>query len=202
MKGAALIIGIDGWQTYTLPLIRSIQQHEPECEIVLIDNASEAPYPGFGNVGSYRQTKRKCYAAAINRAASYASSPDWYIVLSNDVLCTGPFIHILEKLNPDVVAGPCLKRNEAATYLEGWCVAASKMVWERLGGWDENFQISSWEDVDFSVSAVKAGFLLGHIANFPFVHLDQRQRFGLIPNYWDSERHNIQYFAHKHGLVA
>jgi len=55
--------------------------------------------------------------------------------------------------------------------------------------------------VDFSTSAIKAGFLLAHVP-LPFIHLDQKQRFNVIPNYWDSERHNWQNFAHKHGVVA
>lgn len=205
MNIAALIIGIDGWEQYTLPLVQSIQTHEPDCRIVVIDNASAEPYPTLPYV---HRTERLCYAKAINTAAELARNPewykpffpDWYIVLSNDVLCTGSFGKKLETVHQNVVLGPCLKRNEAATYLEGWCVAASRMVWDRLGGWDENFQVSSWEDVDFSTSAIKAGFMLAHDPTFPFVHLDQKQRFGLIPNYWQSEVHNVGYFARKHGL--
>lgn len=196
---ACLIIGIDGWEEYTLPLIKSIQRHEPACDIVLIDNASDMPYPGVGNVASYR-TERKCYSAAINRAATYANDPDWYIVLSNDVLCTAPFAHLFDNVAPNKVLGPCIKRNEAGPYLEGWCVAASRQTWDALGGWDANYQGSSWEDVDFSTSAIAHGNLLVRVP-LPFVHLDQRQRFGIIPNYWETERANIEYFQKKHGVA-
>lgn len=197
---ACLIIGIDGYETYTLPLIQSIQRHEPECRLIVVDNASEPPYQHLAPNVRVERTERLCYSAAINHAARIAEDADWFLVLSNDVLCTAPFAHLLATVNPDVVLGPCLKRNEAATYLEGWCVAASRLVWERLGGWDEGYQGSSWEDVDFSVSAVEQGFLLA-TAPLPFVHLDQRQRFAVIPDYWSTERANIEYFRRKHGVT-
>lgn len=198
LKVAALIIGIDNWDKYTLPLVESIRQHEPACQVVVIDNASQTPYPALPFV---HRTERLCYAKAINTAARLAGQCDWYIVLSNDVFCTGPFVRTLGKTPVDVVVGPCLKRIDGKLpYLEGWCVVTSGIVWRVLGGWDENFQVSSWEDVDFSTSALKAGYNLVHSADFPFTHLDQKQRFGLIPNYWDSEAHNVRYFMGKHGV--
>jgi GT2 family glycosyltransferase len=202
MRVAALIIGIDGWEKYTRPLIESIQRHEPDCEIVVIDNASKEPYPEWIAVGvpSIVRTERLCYSAAINRAAIFANLADWLIVLSNDVLCTGPFAHVLEDCC-GLVVGPLLCENQGWQYLEGWCVCAPTQVWLDLGGWDENFQVSSWEDVDFSVSAMERGYTVMERRDLPFVHLDQRQRFGIVPNYWESEVHNVSYFRQKHGAA-
>lgn len=205
MRVAALIIGIDGFEKYTLPLIRSIETIEPNCAVIVIDNASQEPYPGQRSGQHHSlvyRSERLCYSAAINTAAKIAGLADWYIVLSNDVLCTGPFIHILEGLSPDTVAGPLLKEVRGWQYLEGWCVCASGKVWQALGGWDEQFQVSSWEDVDFSTTAMEHGYTVMERTDLPFVHLDQRQRFGLVSNYWDSERHNIEYFMRKHGRVT
>lgn len=195
MRIAALIIGIDGWEKYTQPLIHSIQYHEPLCEIVVIDNASEKPYPAFPQVV---RTPRLCYSAAINTAKRLAGEADWYIVLSNDVLCTGPFADTLERMPETWVAGPCLMKNQGWTYLEGWCVCIPAAVWADVGGWDQNFQVSSWEDVDFSTTALEYGYNLAHCPELPFRHLDQRQRFGLVGNYWESEVHNFKYFLSKH----
>lgn len=195
MRVAALIIGIDGWEKYTRPLIESIMLNEPCCKIVVIDNASQERYPILPYV---HRTERLCYSAAINTAKRIAGDADWYIVLSNDVLCTGAFAHILADAS-NIVVGPCLKQNMGWTYLEGWCIAAPHTIWRELGGWDENYQVSSWEDVDFSTSALEHGYNLGHCAEFPFVHLDQRQRFNLVSNYWDSESHNVKYFKRKHA---
>ena len=195
MKVAALIIGIGGWHEYTKPLIDSIHLHEPKCDIVVIDNESVNAYPTLPCV---HRTERLCYSAAINRAKAKAGYADWYIVLSNDVLCTGPFIEIL-KVAPAGVIGPCLKQVHEYQYLEGWCVCAPVQVWESLGGWDENYQVSSWEDVDFSVRASKADYTLYRCADFPFRHLEQMQRFTLVDDYWRSEEHNIRYFQERHG---
>lgn len=199
MKVAAIIIGIDGWETYTLPLIKSIQKHEPACTITVIDNESRQPYSEMAGALTVR-TERLCYSAAINRGKRFAGKADWYIVLSNDVLCTGPFMRTLAEMPECWVAGPCLMKNQGWTYLEGWCVCIPKAVWDDLGGWDENFQISSWEDVDFSTTALEKGYNLAHCPDLPFKHLDQKQRFTIVPNYWESESHNVRYFHKKHGF--
>lgn len=202
MKVAALIIGIDGWEKYTKPLIESINLHEPGCDVYVIDNGSQEPYPEHNGAKIFR-TERLCYAAAINQAASLVnqkSVPDWYIVLSNDVVCTGPFISKLMMLG-DLAIGPEICMEHGQVWLVGWCVAASSRVWKMVGGWDPNFQVSSWEDVDFSTCVVKAGFYVVHDPSFPFKHLDQRQRFTIIEKYWESEVHNRDYFFQKHGAL-
>lgn len=199
MKVAALIIGIDGWEKYTQPLVHSIQYHDPSCEIVVIDNASEKPYPAFPQVV---RTGRLCYSAAINQAYRMAGKADWYVVLSNDVLCTGPFPPMLAEMPDTWVAGPHLMKNQGWTYLEGWCVCIPATVWTDVGGWDENFKVSSWEDVDFSTTALEHGYNLAHCPDLPFKHLDQKQRFNLLPNYWESEEHNVKYFHRKHKKAS
>src|SRR3954465_6155342 len=108
MNIAAIIIGIDGWQRYTMPLVKSIQQHEPDCEILVVDNGSEERYPW--TECQIMRTERLCYSEAINRGHRWINEilefdADWYIVLSNDVLCTGPFAHILEQLDGNDVVG-------------------------------------------------------------------------------------------------
>jgi hypothetical protein len=199
MKVAALIIGIDGWEKYTLPLIESIKCWEPTCNLTVIDNASVDPYPTSSFI---HRTQRLCYSAAINVAHDMGGEADWYIVLSNDVLCTGPFAHMLAEM-PDIwIVGPRLVRNQGWTYLEGWCVCVPATVWDDIGGWDERFQVSSWEDVDFSQMALEKGYNLAHCPELPFKHLDQKQRFTIIPDYWSSERHNLDLFVNKRRLVA
>lgn len=204
---AAIIVGIDGWEQYTLPLIRSIEQHEPDCGYFVIDNASKEPYPYID--GMIREDERVCYSRAINygyNAHAHAvergePAPDWYIVLSNDVLCTGPFIHMLAALPGNVIAGPQLWHEHGYSWLVGWAIACPAKIWNALGGWDEAYKVSSVEDVDFSTCAIEHGFALAHVPELPFVHLEQKQRFGLIPEYWKSEFNNWAYFRRKHAKV-
>lgn len=213
---ACIIVGIDNWQKYTLPLIESIREHEPSCSIVVVDNASSEPYPRIDlplrNLNIHR-TERLCYSAAINYGKScfwmysigstgvHETTYDWYIVLSNDVICTGPFAHMLVEYGDGDIIGPLLKEVYGYPYLEGWAVFIPRRAWDAIGGWDENFKVSSWEDVDFSTSALEKGFGLTEDRRLPFTHLDQKQRFNLIANYWESEAHNQAYFMQKHGSV-
>lgn len=200
---AAIIVGIDGWEQYTLPLIQSIRQHEPSCAIVVVDNASSLPYADqpFWE-GNCLRIARSCYSAAINRGHDYLSKDwnydaDWYIVLSNDVLCTGPFAHILDELGDDSLVGPCLKETHSFQYLEGWCVAVPRRIWDALGGWDERFLGSDWEDVAFSTKARRQGFWL--LEDLPFVHLDQKQRYAIVEDFWGKDAHNRELFMREYG---
>jgi GT2 family glycosyltransferase len=191
----ALIVGIEGWDKYTLPLIESLKEHEPGVQVVVIDNASTEPYPR--NRRNVHRTERLSYSAAINRATLEAKNPDWYLVLSNDVLCTGPFVETLEKSKPCVM-GPCLKKQYRWEYIEGWCVAAHAAAWRAIGGWDGEYEMASWADVDFCASAVKNGYQLKHMPAFPFTHLGQGQRIHL-PRFYEADLRNRQHFLGKWG---
>lgn len=202
---AAIVIGIDGWQEYTLPLIQSIEEHEPWCEIMVIDNCSREPYiPTHNDDFMIHRTDRLCYSAAINTAKGLLDwgdrSFDWYIVLSNDVLCTGPFADLLADLDDNSLVGPCLKETHGFQYLEGWCVAVPRRIWDALGGWDERFLGSDWEDVAFSTKARQQGFWL--LEDLPFVHLDQRQRYHIVEDFWGKDNHNRELFLREYAAVA
>lgn len=196
MKIAALIIGIDGYERYTRPLVESLQRYEPDCQIVVIDNASKEPYPTADYI---HRTERLCYAAAINRAASFAPGVDWYIVLSNDVLCTGRFRTLLHSLPKRAVYGPKLATAAHYQFVEGWCVIIPRPLWDATNGWDENYLVSSWEDVDYSYMALAAGFNVIEIPA-PFIHLDQRQRF-ILPEFAGTHEKNRAYFEGKFGFA-
>lgn len=213
MNIAAIIVGIDGWEQYTEPLIKSLKQHEPEsCVCAIVDNNSKDAYPLFADVGvnivSCALKIRACYSAAINYGKELvdeykgASWADWIIVLSNDVLCTAPFAHILEQYLDNVVVGPLMKDVVGFPYIEGWCVCIPGHVWNTGGGWDENFLGSDWEDVDFSTSAREHGFGLVEDTDLPFVHLDQRQRYYIVDDFAGKNAHNQSYFMQKHAQVT
>lgn len=210
-KIAAIVVGIDGFERYTLPLVESIAKHEPECDIVVIDNKSEEPYPSleespYSNAVVFR-TKRLCYSAAINFGAKETLRvPDWYIVLSNDVICTGPFAHILAEYDASAraiggadVVGPLLKEVYGFPYLEGWCVCVPKQAWE---AWDERFLGSDFEDVAFSTRARQRGFGLVEDKTLPFVHLDQRQRYHIVEDFAGKNAHNSQLFLREYARVT
>lgn len=213
MNIAAIIVGIDGWEKYTLPLVASLQKHEPECDIVVVDNASHAAYPhglsvrlphgaGWRSLSSNaiaRCDKRICYSAAINYGKSTVGDADWYIVLSNDVLCTGPFAHILAELGDSDLVGPLLKEAHGFPYLEGWCVCVPARAWQ---AWDERFLGSDYEDVAYSTAARQRGVGLIEDKSLPFAHLDQRQRFSIVDDFAGKNAHNRELFLREYGRVT
>ncbi len=206
MKIAAIVVGIDGWEQYTLPLIQSLGTHEPDCDIMVVDNASNPPYGLFMAEDEerfiVRQIDRACYSAAINRGKyilDVGTSYDWYIVLSNDVLCTGPFADTLAEYGNEVV-GPALKQTHGFDYIEGWCVAIPRAIWDAVGGWDERFLGSDWEDVAFSTAARQKGFWL--VQDLPFIHLDQRQRYEIVDDFWGKDAHNRDLFMREYAAVT
>lgn len=205
MSIAAIIVGIDGWEKYTEPLIRSIEKHEPDCDYFVIDNLSTKPYPHIDGV--FPCPERMCYSKAINLGhflfQERGNPPyDWYIVLSNDVLCTGPFAHMLEAYGDGDVVGPLLKQVHGFDYLEGWCVAIPRQVWDAVGGWDERFLGSDYEDVAFSTAARRKGFGLVGDPNLPFAHLDQRQRYTIVEDFAGKNAHNRDLFLREYARVT
>lgn len=200
MNIAAIIIGIDNFERYTLPLIESIRKHERMCEIVVVDNFSEPAYPSLMMDGVYEtRTRRLCYSAAINHGAHIGRHADWLIVLSNDVLCTGPFAHILAAYGDGDLVGPDLKQTHGFDYLEGWCVCVPARAWEP---WDERFLGSDWEDVAYSTRARQRGFGLVGDPALPFTHLDQRQRYHIVDDFWAKDQHNRELFMREYGKAV
>ena len=203
MSIAAIIVGIDGWERYTLPLVESIWKHEPECSLVVVDNASEQPYFGASikplNEFQVVRTERLSYSAAINYGKNCVTgTPDWYIVLSNDVLCTGPFAHLLGAYGDGDLVGPLMKNELGFPYLEGWCVAISSRAWQ---SWDERVLGSDYEDVAYSTAARQRGFGLVEDRDLPFKHLDQRQRYTIVQDFAGKNAHNRELFLREYAAV-
>jgi hypothetical protein len=194
---AAIIVGIDGWEQYTEPLLRSLYENGAPSYVV-VDNASVTPYLTKQPI---LRTNRLCYSAAINKGKEWADDlwgpSDWYIVLSNDVLCTGPFAHILAEYDGGDLVGPCLKQELGFDYLEGWCVAVPRAAWV---DWDERFLGSDYEDVAYSTSARQRGY--GLVEDLPFVHLDQRQRYHIVEDFAGKNAHNRELFLREYAKAV
>lgn len=72
-----------------------------------------------------------------------------------------------------VEKGPDGRREPEPTiipYLAGHLVAANRLTWETLGGWDELYHPSDYEDMDLSYTAITMGIPLVAIA-LPIKHL-------------------------------
>ena len=193
-KCAALIVGIDQWEKYTLPLIESIKQHEPDVEIVVVDNASVTPYPLLGNV--VRCENRISYSAAINLAVEQTDA-DWLLSMNNDVICNAPFMWMLDGLKTSSLYARQIIQEGRLTWWGNWIVLIHRTIWDKVGVFDPGFEMCGFEDADYAARAMKEDIPVEWL-NLPFTHFWGKTRW-CLPNYPEIRENNIRYFALKHG---
>lgn len=193
----AVIVGINGWEEYTLPFIRSILRFEPNMPIVLIDNASEQAYPSVDGVKIIR-TPRVCYAAALNIGMRNSPQSAYWLILNNDVLCTAPFLDHIHLLPGRQIHANEIGENNQHHWFVSWCVVIPSVVWHGVGEFDEGFEVCGFEDVDYSMRTQKEGFGLNKVS-LPFEHFGGKTRWDM-PGYPAQRMRNIEYFNQKWGF--
>lgn len=107
------------------------------------------------------------FAAACNDGLAYATG-DIVMFLNNDISADPGWLRLVGRdvrANPGALLGPATDvrglAGRALLYIEGWCIAAERSVWDRLNGWDaETFQRPYWEDVDLCWRATRLGIRL------------------------------------------
>lgn len=190
-----VIVGINQWEKYTLPLVESINKFEPDVEIVVIDNASDEPYPERDYV---HRIERASYAEAINIGVSKLDT-DWILSMNNDVACQGMFIHIIDDLTPDKVYARQIIEENGYVWFGNWIVLLPRKVWNKVGGFDPNFRMCGFEDADYSIRAMKEGIATVPV-DLPFFHYWGKTRWAL-PKYPEVRLHNMKYLEQKHGVL-
>ena len=189
-----VIIGINGWKEYTKPAIDSILKYEPDDELIVIDNASDEPYPQEGYV---MRTERMSYAEAINTAV-YHTKGDWILAMNNDVICNDHFAEQVQALDPLAIHGRQIITEDGHVWLGNWIAAFTRKVFWELDGFDKNFAMCGFEDADLCVRAAKLGYPT-RFADLPFFHLWGKTRWQL-PKYPEVRQKNMDYFEQKHGF--
>jgi len=191
-----IIVGINGWEEYTRPLINGIWAHHPDVELCVIDNASEKPYPDAPHI--HRLPERVCYSAAINKGISLTTQP-WILVLNNDVKCGGAFEEDITKLDPNAIYGMELYREETFIWLSSWIFAIDRETFRKVGEFDTQFEVCAYEDVDYCYRAHKLG-IPTKLMRLPFQHYLGKTRWG-IAGYENIRLNNRKKFEKKHNLV-
>ncbi len=201
MNVSVVIVGINQWEEYTLPLVRSIQRHEPLVNIVVVDNASDEAYPSkswnfeqpIPNV--LRLHERVCYSGAINAGVTDA---DWTIVINNDTICRGPFVESLEWMNAHTLYGNQLITYKSFRWLGLWLFVISKHVWEMVGEFDERFEVCGFDDADYCIRAQQLGISIEK-CELPFHHFWGKTRWG-VPHYPEIRSKNKERLEEKHSI--
>lgn len=150
-------------------------------EVIVIDNGSASANATalsamVGRLGAkyIRNEENRWFSGANNQGLAIATG-EVVLFLNNDISSEKPW---LDDVRRDVVdgnlCGPALIHQSAAgiqiDYIEGWCVAARRQVWQALGGWNESaFPMPYCEDAELSVRAARSGIRLVQTA-WPVAH--------------------------------
>ena len=143
-----------------------------------------------------------------NRGAE-AASGEILVFLSNDVDVLGDYITILQgQMDGAALYGAELLKGDTGwntfdgrtiPYLAGWCVAATRDVWDDLGGWDERYVPCDYEDLDLSYQAMKKGYKLVSL-DLPLRHAFGQSARALAGGRLAITQRNRAQFMEKWGL--
>lgn len=141
-----------------------------DVEVIVVDNGSTAENSAriaemVGRLhGKYiRNTQNQWFAAANNQGIA-ASTGELLLFLNNDIAAEPDWLDAVRRdVSPNALAGPGLVHilvdERWISYIEGWCIAGYRHVWEKLGGWDaQAYPMPYWEDGDVCFRASKLGF--------------------------------------------
>lgn len=198
MSVTLIAVGIDNYFISSEPMIESVRIHEPKARIILVDNKADVPYPREKGVEIRRLGTRVCMSTAMNQGAAGVRS-DWLIFSNNDIICTAPFIQMVNGLNKGAIYGVDLLNWWGRSWLDGWVMAIPRRIWEQVGLFDDNFLYAGFEDADYCFRVRQAGFGVEAV-NLPFIHTELHSRFSM-PGYMEQREANIKYLAKKWDMT-
>ena len=196
MKLHLLTVATDPYPDNTAKLVSSLQEYEPDCPYLIIDNACA---PAYTDPHASRLDKRVSFARALNLAADMIRT-GWMVMLSNDTLATDPFIDFVNTLDPKAIYGKDMNKGYGnRTWLDGWIYVMTKKTFDKVGGFDEHFKAAGFEDADFCWRAQAAGVEVELEPRLPFIHTRKHTRYG-EPGFFEKRKDNILYLERKYGL--
>lgn len=101
------------------------------------------------------------FSHANNQGLEKATG-DIIVFMNNDVECRPGWLDkVIADCEPGVICGPSKMNKYGVDYIEGWCIAARRELWEKLGGWNTwDYSGLYWEDNDLCLRALRAGMTL------------------------------------------
>lgn len=194
---------VKGWNRYIKPLIDSVEKWEGVTSNIIIVDAGGF-YPNTYKDTTIIHTPILNCSEAQNVGLAH-STAEWFLVLDCDVLCEGKFIDIILELEHGVYGNVMHKANHKlftgpSHWLDGWIYAFPREVYEKIGGFDENFQGSGFEDADFCWRAEEAGYEVLQTVVLPFKHLFTGQKREISDGYKKVRLGNVEYLKNKWKL--
>jgi hypothetical protein len=198
----AIIVGVGQWQRYTKPLLESIARHMPDMRVTLVDNGGHyAPVDGVQVVTTEQVVS---YPAAINAGLSTAQPSDWYLILNNDILIEKSFS--VDKFDRKSLYGFIRYPFRQFYYLAGWALFLPYEALHDIGYFDEQLAPMWFEDADYCIRAVKAGYNLVTLDRkvFGIRHFEDEnmtERRAYLKKHAQARQRNRQYVERKHGIL-
>lgn len=152
------------------------------AQIITIDNASEPQHAQaikamterMGGVYIRNETNR-LFAPANNQGYAVAAN-DVVMFLNSDTSAVPGWVDTIEdEIKDGALYSPSIMAryvdHQPILYAEGWCIAATRRTWGKIGLWPENLPGMYWEDNILSLNALKAGVQLKS-AKWPVKHIN------------------------------
>jgi glycosyltransferase involved in cell wall biosynthesis len=168
------------------------------AEVIVVDNATPEPTAAaLADVAGaegwiYQRNEQNAGFAGGNNQGYARATGDVIVFLNSDVAAPPAFLAAMAAdVRDGALYGPSLQAQLVGgcwlPYLEGWCVAATRATWRKLGTiedgirgpWDQDaFPGPYWEDNDLCYRAALAGVSLIQTA-WPIQHKGGRSAGGL-----------------------
>lgn len=185
MSGLLDISVITPW--YGQPQLVADYFHAVELanEVVIVDNGSDTTTRG-ALTDACRRSGAKLLQNDDNLGFSIAcdqgikaSTGEFLVFLNSDVIGDPNWLPILlDGARDGILYGPSLQSKNVVDvtvpYLEGWCIAGSRAIFDAVGGWSGGgSHLLYWEDNDLCLRALLRGVRLCR-RNLPLKHLRGR----------------------------
>ena len=144
--------------------------------------------------------ENKRFSKANNQGLGYAEEKI-VMFLNNDIKAPEGWLEDAARdITTKAIVGPsrAIRVIDGVTipYIEGWCIAAHKTTWEKLGGWNEkDYKGLYWEDNDLCFRALQAGYELKE-TNWPIWHFNNFTSRN-TPGAYEYSAHNQAVFEAK-----
>ena len=184
-------------------LIDLYERSHGRAEIISVDNASLPAHAikiqqmtqRMG--GKYLRNRTNNKFSKANNQGYKLASHNIVVFLNNDTMANSGWVFQVEDDVKDgalygVSMGVRMAAGKTLPYIEGWCIAATKATWERVGLWYESLSGMYWEDNILSLQAMKAGVRL-QATNWQVQHINNYTT-NRTPNVLDSVAENQAIF--------
>lgn len=157
------------------------------AQVIVVDNGSIESHKWAIQAmvkqldGIYIRNEENCLFATANNQGLQAATGDIVLFLNNDVECRPGFLDkVAADVQPDGLYGPSKLKKHGLDYIEGWCIAAYREVWQSLNGWDDDYYSGLyWEDNDLCWRAVQRGYTMNE-RSWPVWHYNNYTSNGVV----------------------